>query len=364
VTDNSGTGRRFPWAIVLVSLAVPAIAALPGARAAFAQTPPAAQPAAPPAPATPPPEPKPEEEKKTSPWSNSTELSLVWTAGNSDVQTLGFKNTLEHKLSRGRTRIRLDTLRSDTSDDPYLLVEPGLTFLPGETLVDPPTHEVRPGAEPDVARYFAEGKYEGNLSKAARWSARATGATWNAGASWDRNEDAGILSRTIVFAGLGHTWRDRDDLKFRTTYGFSWTNRIEDVDDPEKDQKFVGLRLTSDFTDKWGANTTYDNDFTYNVSFKDLSDWNADLIQGVSVMMSKHLALKISLQLTYANEPALEDVDIIVRGQLVDPDGIPGSGDEFFETVASGGNEITIGEGVLRREKLDSTFRTSLSITF
>jgi putative salt-induced outer membrane protein YdiY len=351
VTDNRGTGRRFPWAIILALLAVPAIAALPGARAAFAQTPP---------PATPAPEP----EKKTSPWSNSTELSLVWTAGNSDVQTLGFKNTLEHKHSGGRTRIRLDTLRSDTSDDPYLLVQPGLTFLPGETPTDFTTHEVRPGAEPDVARYFAEGRYEGNLSKEARWYAGATGATWNAGASWDRNEDAGILSRTIVFGGLGHAWRDRDDLKFRTTYGFSWTNRIEDVDDPAKDQRFAGLRLTSDFTDKWGANTTYDNDFTYNVSFRDLNDWNADLIQGVSVMMSKHLALKISLQLTYANEPALEDVDIIVRGQLVDPDGIPGSGDEFFETLDSGGTEITIGEGTLRREKLDSTFRTSLAITF
>src|SRR5262249_31746204 len=117
-------------------------------------------------------------------------------------------------------------------------------------------------------------------------------------------------------------------------------------------------------TDKWGANTTYDNDFTYNVSFKDLADWNADLTQGVSVMMSKHLALKISLQLIYANEPALDEVDIIVHAELVDPDGIPGNGDEFFRTLSSGGNEVTVGEGVLRREKLDTTFRTSLAITF
>lgn len=340
-----------------------------GASPVFAQgttPPPATPPPGTPAPVTAPAPvaaPAAEEPKPPSPWSNSTELSLVWTAGNSDVQTLGFKNTLEHKDPHGRARVRLDTLRSDTSDDPYLLVEPGLTFLPGETLTDPPTHEVRPGAEPDVARYFAEGRYEGNFSKDAMWY-RGEGATWNAGASWDRNEDAGILSRTIVFGGLGHVWRDRDTLKFRTTYGLSWTNRIEDVEDPEKDRKFAGLRLTSDFTQKWGANTTYDNDFTYNVSFRDIQDWNADLTQGLSVMMSKHLALKVSLQLIYANEPALEEVDILVRGQLIDPDGIPGSGDEFFETLSSGGSEITIGEGVLRREKLDSTFRASLAITF
>jgi putative salt-induced outer membrane protein YdiY len=188
--------------------------------------------------------------------------------------------------------------------------------------------------------------------------------TWNAGASWDRNEDAGIISRTIVFAGLGRVVRDREDLKFRVTYGLSWTDRVEDVEDPEKEGRFPGARFTSDLTDKWGATTTYDNDFTFNVNLQDGSDYNADLIQGIAVAMSTHLKLKVSLQLTYSSEPALEDVDIVARARLVDPDGIPGSGDEFFETVASGGSEITIGEGVLRKEPLDSTFRTSLQIDF
>jgi len=287
---------------------------------------------------------------------NTTELSLVVTAGNSEVQTLGFKDTLEYKREAGQARFRVDTLRSDTSDDAFLQVEPGLTFLPGETLTTYSTREVRPGAEPDVARYFFEGRYEGNLSR--------QGTTWNAGASWDRNEDAGIISRTIVFGGLGRVWKDREDLKFRTTYGLSFTDRVEDVVDPEKDEKFPGARFTSDLMVKWGPNTTYDNDFTFNMSIKDVSDYNADLIQGVAVSMSTHLKLKISLQLTWANEPALEDVDIIVRAIVVDPDGIPGNGDEFFQTVDSGGSEITIGEGEIRKERLDSTVRMSLQIDF
>jgi hypothetical protein len=283
-------------------------------------------------------------------------LSLVWTEGNSDVHSLGFKDTLARKTAGGLARFRVDTLRSDTSDDPYLLVEPGITFVPGETIPDPPTREVRPGTDPDVARYFFEGRYEGKIT----WQ----GMTWNTGASWDRNEDAGILSRTIVFAGLGRLVRDREDRKFRVTYGLSWTERIEEVEDPEKERRFPGARFTSDFMDKWGATTTYDNDFTFNVNLQDLSDYNADLIQGIAVSMSTHLKLKVSLQLTWSSEPALEDVDIIVQARLVDPDGIPGSGDEFFETVESGGTEITIGEGVLRKEQLDTTFRTSLQIDF
>src|SRR5262245_8614754 len=117
--------------------------------------------------------------------SNSTELSLVVTSGNSEVQTFGLKNTLEYRASKGRARFRIDALRSDTSDDAFLLVQPGITFEPGETPTGFSTLEVRPGAEPDAERLFAEGRYDGDLPKKA---------TWNAGASWDMNEDAGIVS--------------------------------------------------------------------------------------------------------------------------------------------------------------------------
>ena len=288
-------------------------------------------------------------------WGNSTDFSLVVTRGNSSVQTFGLKDTLEYKTEKGRSRLRVDALRSDTSDDPYYLVEAGVTFEPGETPVGFTKKAVRPEAEPDVDRFFAEGRYEGNLPKKA---------TWNSGASWDRNKDAGILSRTIVFAGLGHVWRDRSDLEFRTSYGLSYTYRKEEVEDPEKEERFMGARFSVDFKDQWGASTTYDNDLTFNVSLADTSDYNADLLQGVSVTMTEHLALKVSLQLTYASEPALETVDVLLRAQLVDPNGIPGDGDEFFQTVETGGVEIKVGEDVLRKEALDTTFRTSLQIRF
>jgi hypothetical protein len=281
----------------------------------------------------------------------------VATDGNSSTQSIGFKNTLGYQTTMSRTRFRVDTLRTAKSDDAFLQVEPGLVILPGETFSNPPTHAVHPASEPDIARYFLEGRYEKNMIY------RKT-TTWNAGASWDRNEDAGILNRYIAFLGLGDTWVDREDLAFRTTYGLSYTDREEETVDPQKERRFGGIRLTSDFKDMWGKVTTYDNDFTFNVSFKDIQDFNVDLTQGLSVAMGKRLSLKISLQFLYAGEPALEDVDVIARFMVVDPDGIPGNGDEFFETVSSGGSELTIGEDSLRKMNLDSTFRTSLLITF
>ncbi|HKQ98967.1 MAG TPA: DUF481 domain-containing protein [Candidatus Polarisedimenticolia bacterium] len=297
----------------------------------------------------------PKEEKPPGPWSNSTEISLVATEGNTTSGALGLKDTFEYKVESGRSRFRIDALQSVKSDDPFLLVEPGITFLPGETPTGVPSREVRPGSEPDVERWFVEGRYDGNLKNKA---------TWNSGASWDMNEDAGIVSRYIVFAGLGNVWVDREDRSFRTSYGISFTDRKEEIDDPEKERRFPGVRLSTDFKDTWGPTTTYDCDFTFNISVKDFSDYNVSLDQGVAVPMSRHLSLKVGLQFLYASEPALEEVDVIARVRIVDPDGIPGSGDEFFETVESGGAEITVGEDSLRKKELDTTFRTSLMISF
>jgi hypothetical protein len=76
------------------------------------------------------------------------------------------------------------------------------------------------------------------------------------------------------------------------------------------------------------------------------------------------VSLKVSLQYLFNHQPALEDVDVIARVVLEDPDGIPGSGDEFFRTVSSGGSEIVLAEGQVRKQQLDTVFRTALVINF
>src|SRR5262249_39982598 len=155
--------------------------------------------------------------------------------------SLGLKDTFEHKWNEGRARFRVDSLRSHDSEDPYLQVQSGISFPPGGVPTNFSTNAVYPSKTPDVTRDFFEGRYDGNVSKTE---------TWNAGASWDRNLDAGIVSRAIVFAGVGNTWLDRDDRKFRVSYGLSYTDREEDIKDPEKDERFPGARVTSYFMDK------------------------------------------------------------------------------------------------------------------
>jgi post-segregation antitoxin (ccd killing protein) len=288
-------------------------------------------------------------------WFNATELSVVLTDGNASTQTFGFDNTLRRVWERSRFQFKVDYVRADTADDAYMQVEPGLTFLPGQTPVDPPATLVKPPVEPDVEQILIEADYAREITRRLFWSV---------GGSWDRNEDAGIASRYLAFGGVGNVWWDLDDIRLSTSYGLSYTDRDETPPDPEKEKTFGGVRLEFDFRMKIGAVTTFQNVSTGNVNFKDLGDYTLDVSNAVSVKMSKHLALKVSLQWQVNSEPALDDVDLIARVIVIDPDGTPGNGDEYFETVSSGGSELTLGETTARREDLDTLFRTTLVIDF
>ena len=288
-------------------------------------------------------------------WFNSTELSVVYTSGNSDTQTYGFKNTVRREWGKKRLKLRADYLRADTADDRFLLIDPGYTFEPGTRPTDVTVSLVDPPVEPDVEKIFVEGTFSREISDRLFWSA---------GASWDRNEDAGILNRYIGFGTLGNKWWALDDFTWATTYGVSYTDRREEHTEPGREEQFAGLRLGSELRMKMGTATSFTSDITGNVSMGDLDDYSFDITSAVSVAMNRRLSLKVSLQYLFNNKPALEDLDVVARVVLEDPDGVPGNGDEFFRTIGSGGIEVTVGEDQAHKEQLDTVFRTTLVIDF
>ena len=50
--------------------------------------------------------------------------------------------------------------------------------------------------------------------------------------------------------------------------------------------------------------------------------------------------------------------------EVINPDGVPGSGDERFRTLSSGGSKIVVGSADARKDKLDTVFKTALVIKF
>ena len=81
--------------------------------------------------------------------------------------------------------------------------------------------------------------------------------------------------------------------------------------------------------------------------------------------MVGHVSLKVSIQWLYENEPALEsDLDVVAFVEVINPDGIPGSGDERFRTLSSGWSKLVLGSADARKDKLDTVFKTALVIKF
>ena len=61
-------------------------------------------------------------------WSNSTDLSLVVTAGNSAAQTWGFTELLRHVWKDARFELEGNVVRSNTSDDRFYMIGAGIEF--------------------------------------------------------------------------------------------------------------------------------------------------------------------------------------------------------------------------------------------
>lgn len=258
-------------------------------------------------------------------WFNETDLSLVVTDGNSSTETFGLKNRLRRNWARARYTFRIDAVRSNTADDPIAIIRD----------LELPEYDIRTFEKTlDVENYFVENRYDRSITERF---------FWNAGLTWDRNKDAGIVSRWIAFAGVGNIWWDREDLRFNTSYGLSYTDREEEDFDPDKDNTFPGFRLNWEYENQWGKVTTFENDWTYNYNFSNSTDWNSDMTTSIRVDINSLLALRVSLRWLYNNLPALQDLDV------------------FYED--DNGNLIGLPVAVQEpKEKLDTLFSTSLVI--
>jgi hypothetical protein len=289
-------------------------------------------------------------------WSNNADLNLVVTAGNSASQTWGVTNLLRRVWSDARAEFEVNVVRATKSDDRFWMVPPGLEFPVGGAPASVATSLVKPAPKLDVANSLVRAQYERNITPRFFWSG---------GGSWDRNEDAGIVNRYIVFAGVGHKWADSERRRITTSYGVSYTEREEEEPDPEKDRHFAGARLGWDYMEKFHAGTRVDHRFEANLNLSDPVDYSLNTTSSMSVSVVSHVVLKISLQFLFENEPALEsDLDVVAFVEVINPDGIPGSGDERFRTLPSGGSKLVIGTADARKDRLDTVFKSAIVIEF
>ena len=291
--------RRVSWLVVAACVIAPAAGPWTGARAQEA-----------------------EKDPETG-WSNSTELSLVVTEGNSDTQTLGFKNDLRRRWSKALFSFKLGGINAENTTITRIAVGPDpLNFVVEES----------ESTEKTAEQFYAEARYNRKIHERLFWFA---------GARWEANRPAGIDSRSLVFGGVGNIWYDKEKIKFTTDYSVTYTDQQDVVQVPGVDRSFAGARFTSLYDHKLTKTTTFTNEFTLDADLEETSNYRGNMINSVSVSISEKLALKASLQWLYENDPALEEILL-------------------FDMV--GGTQI--GTVFVPVEKLDTIFTTSLVINF
>jgi putative salt-induced outer membrane protein YdiY len=240
------------------------------------------------------------------PIANSAELSLVTTSGNAESTSYGFKDRfVANWWPKSSLEINAGAIRVESTTKTF----------------DPDT-----GDEDDDTQTSASSKWLN-----ARYNHKITDRFfWFAGAGWDRNRFSGINSRYTGFAGVGNIWADREDFKFRTDYAASWTKQEDFPENPTADDSYVGVRLSDGLLWKLGANTVFTNETIINENLDETSDFRVDMTNALAVSMTTHLALKVSLQWLYDNEPAAlvlsptgevlaeaDDLDTIFTASLV-----------------------------------------------
>ena len=260
-------------------------------------------------------------------WSDTAEFSYVVTDGNSETSTLGFKNKLLRSWEGSALELNAGGIRAEATITDRL-------FAVGTVNDSDVTDETT--AEVTAENYYLNGRYDRKLSEHAFWFA---------GAGWDRNEFAGIANRYTGFGGFGNTWADRDDLKFRTDYGLTYTKQDDVVENPEVNDAFMGFRFSWSYLHRFSDATTYGNDLVLDENLDETSDFRADMTNWVTVTMSERLALKVSLQWLYDNRPSFEQIDLFD----IDP-ALPGA--------------TLLGQVPRELDDLDTIFTTSLVVTF
>jgi putative salt-induced outer membrane protein YdiY len=232
-----------------------------------------------------------EEEKKLG-WTDAAELTFVATAGNAEAVTLGFRNTLIRTWEAATLTIDAGGLRAETTTLDRLAVGEEDSF------------EVREESDKALTaeNYYLRGRYDRVLSDRL---------FWYAGIGWERNEFSGFRNRYHGVGGVGHLWFDNDRGHFRTDYGLTYTQQDDVVEDPTVSDSFLGLRLGADYLRQLTGTTTFGSLLLMDFNLDETSDYRADWTNWLAVSMSERMALKVSLQLLYDNEPSLTAVPLL-----------------------------------------------------
>jgi putative salt-induced outer membrane protein YdiY len=244
------------------------------------------------------------EEKKS--WSNTTELSLVNTSGNSQTSNFAVTNKFETAVGKGTLKIHFDALRNETT----LRAAQNI----GGVLVIDETTQV------SAESYKLDGQYNRPINERLNWYARV---------GWHRDELAGIDNAYTAGGGIGYLFFKNDAHTLNGEIGLGYVQE-KFVDGHEDD--FSELRVFLDYHRELSKTSKLFTELEVLENLDETSDLRANGLIGVSANLSKRIALAVSYTMKYDAEPVVvilsdpgfpdvlfefDDLDTIFKASLV-----------------------------------------------
>lgn len=231
-------------------------------------------------------------------WTFTGELTSVLSLGNARASTFGLGSTLEHRHGKDLLKLEAGGLRTES------------VIVTRSAVGTATTYEIRTqeNRQKTAEMYFVRGHFDRTVSARVFLSG---------GLDWLRNTFAGIDSRALVSAGVGNTWVDTKQVRFRTSGAVTYTLEKDVVDNPAASSHFPGLRAGWDYWRQLTATTEFQSQLVGDENLDRTADVRADFTNSLSVAISSAFALKPSLQVLWRNRPSL------ARVPLVASDGTP-----------------------------------------
>ena len=224
-------------------------------------------------------------------WSNAAELTMVFTGGNAESSTLGFRNELARTWENANLLLDVSALRAESTTVTRTAVATPTMFQVNESSISTLT----------AANYYARGQYDHNITERTFWFA---------GSGWERNTFSGIAHRYTANGGVGNTWLNDERSTFKTSYGLSVT-RQDDVVNVDGIRTFAGLRLSYDYRRQLTDNTEFTSGLVADQNLDETDDFRTDFVNAVTVNMNSLLALTVRWRLLFDGQPSPIEVPLV-----------------------------------------------------
>lgn len=217
------------------------------------------------------------QEQRERPWSNSADLSLVVTGGNSETMNLSLSDRFTYAWSRSELTVNASALRTETT-------ERTLRNVGGEVVVEEDRNKT-------AEAYALEGRYRHTIRK---------GFTWFTGAGWQRNRFSGIDARWALDAGLGYRFIRTGFHELRAELGVNHTSEDRAGGDQAS---YAGVRGYLGYERALSGTSKLTSDVEILENLDEVEDWRAKSVTAVTASLTGAFALKASYTLLYDQRP-------------------------------------------------------------